>query len=100
MHHKTGGNPFFVNMFLRSLHQERLIAFDGRRRAWTFDLPKIHALNITDNVVDLMVRRIRTLPVPCQSLLSYAACIGTRVDLKTLSLLSGLSNAGTADSVD
>ena len=76
-----------------------MIAFDGRRRAWTFDLPKIHALNITDNVVDLMVRRIRTLPVPCQSLLSYAACIGTRVDLKTLSLLCGLSNAGTADTL-
>ena len=99
MHHKTAGNPFFVNMFLRSLYQDRLIDLDAQRRAWTFDLPKIHALDITDNVIDLMVRRIRKLPGPWQAMLSLAASIGNRVDLKTLSLLCGLSNAGTSDTL-
>ena len=99
VHDKTGGNPFFVNMFLRSLEHEHFIAFDGRRRAWTFDLQQIHALNITDNVVDLMVRRIRTLPAQCQSLLSFAASIGNRFNLKTLSLLCELSPAAATEAL-
>src|SRR5207237_323388 len=34
VHAKTGGNPFFINMLLRSLHHDGLITFDVRDRAW------------------------------------------------------------------
>ncbi|MCP4347557.1 MAG: hypothetical protein GY795_18795 [Desulfobacterales bacterium] len=31
---KTGGNPFFMNEFLKSLHSEKLICFDTVKRVW------------------------------------------------------------------
>jgi predicted ATPase len=95
VHQKTDGNPFFVNMFLKSLHQDSLISFDPTQRKWTFDLEKIASLDIAENVIELMVRRIRKLPVGTQSLLSLAACIGNQFDLKTLSVICELPLAET-----
>ena len=51
---KTGGNPFFVNEFLKTLYQENLITFnfpDLHNPKWNWDLVQIEAKNITDNVV-------------------------------------------------
>jgi len=47
---KTGGNPFFTIQFLNSLVDEVLIAFDPRTLAWHWDLDRIRAKVITDNV--------------------------------------------------
>ena len=38
---KTAGNPFFLNEFLKSLAQEKLISFDDKSRIWTWDIGKI-----------------------------------------------------------
>jgi Nif-specific regulatory protein len=99
VYQKTEGNPFFINMFLKSLYQERLISFDGTSKAWTFDLEKIRALDITDNVVDLMVRRIRKLPATTQSALSLAASIGNHFDVKTLAVIGELTLPETSDAL-
>ncbi|MGR3302035.1 MAG: ATP-binding sensor histidine kinase [Candidatus Scalindua sp.] len=92
---KTLGNPFFAIMFLKMLHQEKLIEFDFRQRRWTWDVQKIEAMDITDNVIDLMVTRILKLPKDSQRLLSLASCIGNQFDLKTLSLVYGASVVDT-----
>jgi predicted ATPase/signal transduction histidine kinase len=84
---KTAGNPFFINQFLRALHQDRLLTFDRGLRAWRWDLAAIQALGITDNVAELMVARIRKLPAPTQRMLELAACVGNPFDLGTLSII-------------
>jgi predicted ATPase/signal transduction histidine kinase/CheY-like chemotaxis protein len=84
---KTEGNPFFVNQFLRTLHQEHLLAFDRALHGWRWDLAAIRALGITDDVVDLMIERIRKLPPATQRVLELAACAGNLFDTETLAVL-------------
>jgi predicted ATPase/GAF domain-containing protein/tRNA A-37 threonylcarbamoyl transferase component Bud32 len=88
IYQKTVGNAFFTIQFLENLHEHNLLRFDVKRYQWTWDLVEIEKQNITDNVVDLLVRKIQTLPPPAQEVLMLAACIGNVFDLHTLSLIS------------
>lgn len=90
---KTEGNPFFVNELLKTLHQEQLLTFDLQANRWRWDLDGIQAIASADNVVDLMLGKLRKLPDTTQHLLTLAACIGNRFDLKTLALIQGRSIA-------
>jgi predicted ATPase len=81
---KTAGNPFFVTQFLRSLHERGMLSFDHAVRGWTFDLEWIGRAQITDNVVDLMTRKLRTLPGPTQEAVALGACIGGSFSLQVL----------------
>jgi len=94
---KTAGNPFFVNQFIETLYKEKLLNFhipDVIKKTsvspliWQWDIAKIEALNMTDNVVDLMIGRLKKLPEATQRLLCLAACIGNRFEFNTLSLIS------------
>ncbi|MBF2088891.1 MAG: AAA family ATPase [Synechococcales cyanobacterium K44_A2020_017] len=81
---KTQGNPFFLNQLLKSLYHDHLLTFDRSTKAWQWDLSQIQALDITENVVEFMVAAIQRLPVPVQTTLQLASCVGNRFDLKTL----------------
>ena len=61
VHEKTGGNPFFAIQFLTALAEEGLLAFDADAAAWTWDLARIRAKGYTDNVVELMVGKLKRL---------------------------------------
>jgi predicted ATPase/signal transduction histidine kinase/DNA-binding NarL/FixJ family response regulator/tRNA A-37 threonylcarbamoyl transferase component Bud32 len=86
---KTGGNPFFVNEFLRTIYLEQWLHFDHERRQWQWDASHIAAQNITANVVELMLERLRKLPGETQQALRLAACIGNSFDLNTLLAIHG-----------
>jgi predicted ATPase/class 3 adenylate cyclase len=92
---KTRGNPFFVGQFLRMLFAEKLLWFEASLGVWRWDLDACEAQRITDNVVDLMVRRIHRLGDACQRALRSASCIGTEFELGTLSELLRLPPADT-----
>jgi PAS domain S-box-containing protein len=94
---KTGGNPFFVNEFLNSLHRESLIRFDLQNGMWVWDLPQIQTRQLTDNVAELMAAKARQLPEDVQRTLQYAACIGQEFDLHLLSVLARQTDKQTAD---
>ncbi len=85
---KTSGNPFFMNEFLRTIHQENLLTFNRQQKCWQWDITKINQQGFTDNVVDLMLSKLRKLPEATQKALRLAACIGNRFDLSTLSVMS------------
>ncbi|HBY81125.1 MAG TPA: hypothetical protein DEG47_29930, partial [Cyanobacteria bacterium UBA11148] len=59
---KTGGNPFFVNEFLKTLYAENLLAFDFERLSWQWNIAEIEAQGITDNVVELVIGKLKKLP--------------------------------------
>ena len=61
VYEKTGGNPFFAIQFLRELADEGLLAFDPVAQAWRWEIDRIHAKGYTDNVVDLMVEKLKRL---------------------------------------
>ncbi|CAN1212178.1 Serine/threonine protein kinase [Tumidithrix helvetica PCC 7403] len=94
--HKTGGNPFFVNEFLKNLYSESLLTFDRTSDAlgaWQWDLAQIEGMRFTDNVVELMTAQLRKLPQSLQTLLSLAACLGSEFNLDTLSFVEDRSPA-------
>jgi len=93
---KTGGNPFFVNEFLKALHADKLIVFDYSESRWGWDIEKIRDRNITDNVVELMRGKIQVLDENTQRLCRHAACIGNRFDLVTLATVSEMTPQMTA----
>jgi histidine kinase len=82
VYRKTLGNPFFVGQFIKSIHNEGLLRFE--RAAWHWNVEQIEAFGITDNVVDLLTRELRRLPAKTHRLLTLAACIGNRFDIRTL----------------
>ena len=85
---KTGGNVFFCRTFLTSLYEEGLLKVNPASGVWSWELEKIRAREITENVVELMMRRLQKLPESSGEILRLGACIGTRFDIKTLSIIS------------
>ncbi|MBZ4421619.1 ATP-binding sensor histidine kinase [Myxococcus sp. RHSTA-1-4] len=96
VHEKTAGNPFFAIQFLTTLHEEGLLEFDRGTSRWRWDVAKIHAKGLTDNVVDLMVRKLKRLPPATQEVLKLAACVGNTTDLHTLAVISNQPGEQTA----
>ncbi|HEY9596601.1 MAG TPA: serine/threonine-protein kinase PknK, partial [Cyanophyceae cyanobacterium] len=92
---KTSGNPFFINEFLRTLYQENLLTFVRQEKIWQWDIAHIQSLGITENVVDLMIGKLRKLPRPTQKSMRLAACIGNNFDLNTLSIINQKSTIKT-----
>jgi predicted ATPase len=100
---KTGGNPFFLQEFLKSLYGEKLIKFHftplskgGREGRWQWNLEQIKARGITDNVVELMAGKIQKLSASTQRVLQLAAAIGNQFDLETLAIVYEKSQRETA----
>src|SRR6185436_1990713 len=58
---KTEGNPFFASEFLKNLHRESALMFDRKAGVWQWDLAKVSAAAASDNVVELMIKRIGSL---------------------------------------
>ena len=85
---RTAGNPFFMIQLLKSLHAEKLIFFDKVAGGWNWDISGIKKIGYTDNVVDFMLVRLRTLDQDTQQILQIGACIGSVFDLRTLALVS------------
>jgi predicted ATPase/serine phosphatase RsbU (regulator of sigma subunit)/tRNA A-37 threonylcarbamoyl transferase component Bud32 len=85
---KTQGNAFFTHEFLKSLYQESLLLFDSTRQQWEWDINKIAAKGMTDNLVELMANKIEQLPSDCIEMLKLASCIGNTFDLQTLSTIA------------
>ena len=89
VHEKTGGNPFFTIQFLTNLAEEHLLEFEAREAAWRWDLNRIRAKGFTDNVVDLMITKLRRLPALTQEALKQLSCLGNSVKISTLLAVHG-----------
>ena len=81
---KTTGNPFFAIQFISALAEDRLLTFDYGERRWVWDLLRIHAKGFTDNVVELMVGKLKRLPPETQNVLQQFACMGNSAEFKML----------------
>ncbi|MEH1968183.1 AAA family ATPase [Nostoc sp.] len=96
---KTGGNPFFINEFLKSLYTEGLLKFDRQTKKWQWSIEQIQNRGITDNIVDLMAGKIQKLNEKTQQVLQLSACIGNSFDLETLAFAAKLSQRETAQTL-
>ncbi|HTI01741.1 MAG TPA: AAA family ATPase [Acidisoma sp.] len=92
---KTSGNPFFAIQFLTALAEEELLTFDRGTLAWQWDVDRIRAQNYTDNVVDLMVGKLRRLVPGTREAVQQLACLGNVAESATLALVRGEAEAAT-----
>jgi PAS domain S-box-containing protein len=93
VHDKTAGNPFFAIQFISGLFEEQLLAFDHTNGQWSWDIDRIHAKGFTDNIVDLMLRKLARLAPETRNALRELACLGSSADFATL-------QAGFEDSME
>ena len=93
---KTAGNPFFTEEFLKALYQDELIGFSQKTRRWQWDVDRIAARQMTDNVVVLMTAKLRQLEPQTLELMELAASIGNRFPLSVLAVVADLDHLATA----
>ena len=85
---KTDGNPFFLHQFINKLNQDASLWFDRDNGCWRWQLSDIQMRGITDNVVELVVDRLKQLPEATSSLLSQAALLGNKFNLNLLAKIN------------
>jgi len=88
VYHKTDGNPIFLKQFTQALHKEGMLAFNQTEQKWVWDLEAISSLKFSDNIVDLMIAKIKRLPENTQNVLQLAACIGSNFNAEVLSVIA------------
>ncbi|HEY9858861.1 MAG TPA: serine/threonine-protein kinase PknK, partial [Candidatus Obscuribacterales bacterium] len=93
---KTQGNPFFLTQLLKSLHQENLLSFNFQQNCWQWDIDVLQGIEITENVVELMIAQIQKLSNQTQEALKLAACIGDKFSLDILAIANQKSEVETA----
>lgn len=93
---KTQGNPFFLTQLLKSLHQDNLLWFDFDRGCWQWDMAVLQGIDITENVIELMVSQIQKLSSKTQNALKLAACVGDKFTLDILAIVNEKSQSETA----
>jgi predicted ATPase len=77
IHHKTMGNAFSVVQFTRLLYDRKLLQYNMQRYRWEWELDRIQKeTQISDSLVDLVIAKLETLPVPVQLILQMAALLG------------------------
>jgi hypothetical protein len=89
VHEKTGGNPFFAIQFLTALAEEGCSGSTRSAAALDLGLDRIRAKGYTDNVVDLMVGKLKRLSATTQAALKQLACLGNVAEIATLALVHG-----------
>jgi|JI10StandDraft_1071094.scaffolds.fasta_scaffold15603_2 histidine kinase len=96
---KTAGNPFFVNELLKELSREKIIYPNHEKGKWLWDLEEIKHTNISENIIDLLISKIKRQSSKSQDILKMAACIGSTFDLWILSIIRNQSYQETMDSL-
>lgn len=86
VHEQTGGNPFFINQFLKTLHDNGSIRLDTRGE-WEWDTGAIQKLGITDNVVTLLTAKIDRFGDRIRETLKICACMGLRFTPETIAVV-------------
>lgn len=81
---KTAGNPFFVRQFLLALNRKGLIRVSDS--GWQWNPRAVEAEQISGDVTDLVLERIRELPEETQQIVQLAACSGNTFHIDLLAL--------------
>ncbi len=97
---RSQGNPFFIHQLLTFLQSERLLVFEFELGQWRWDLQAIFDRGLTDDMVDLMVEKIRRLSPELQGVLQVAACIGNEFNLELVAHLSHRTQSAVAQQLN
>ena len=87
---KTEGNPFFIKELLKNLHKEDILRFDAINHKWTWDIERVFTMEVSDNVIDVLLKSLSGLPEPATATLKAASFLEEPFTLNELTGLSQL----------
>ena len=90
LYRKTQGNPFFTLQLLKLLYEKELFTFDKERGYWKAQLDAIAAAQVSDNVADLVIAKLKSIPSEVLDVLKVGATVENRFDLDLLTQVSDL----------
>jgi histidine kinase len=93
---RTKGVPLLVHALLKQLESKALLSFEPSQRQWVWDLPRIRAWILAESATDLIRNSVLGLSALAREALEQAACLGTRFDLRALSIVLGRTPRETA----
>jgi len=88
---KTYGNPFFLGQLLLELYRQKWVRRNLENGNWEWNQDTVARAAVTDNVVELMRRKVVDLPAETQTLLGQAACAGHSFSISDIAVLTDLS---------
>ena len=81
LHRQERRQSLYLTQFLHFLCDEGLIAFDYRSGKWAWDLPRIQQEGVTQDILDLLNKRLEGLHEDTRTILATAACIGSSFEV-------------------
>ncbi|WP_046225547.1 diguanylate cyclase [Paenibacillus dauci] len=87
IHRQTGGNPFFTREILKDLYKQRALYFDQTAGAWLYEEPVILELTASEDLIEYLMEKMKTLPAGVRLILSIAALIGRTFDWQVLRMI-------------
>ncbi|NOY25658.1 MAG: GAF domain-containing protein, partial [Oligoflexia bacterium] len=100
VHAATGGNPFFIERYLRSAVATGAVRPDPAHARWDWDPQQMAHLAPTDNVLDLLALQVAKLPATTSQVLGTAACVGGRFALDLVAQVEDMSHAELLEHLD
>ena len=88
---KTDGNPLFFQQLLKQLCDTRVLYFDEAQDGWNWSQEALAAVEISADVVSLLIDKLHGLTGEAQSLLARMACLGNRCTLATLARVAEMA---------
>jgi predicted ATPase len=82
---KTLGNAFFSIRLMQHLHSANLLRYSDSNLSWEWNADRIrHEVDMSDNVLDFMMKTLNTLPPTTAEVLKIASFLGSKVDMLVL----------------
>ncbi|RDW16905.1 hypothetical protein CWR48_14940 [Oceanobacillus arenosus] len=87
----TDGNPFFIIQLLQTFNEEKVFYFHSIEGKWLVNVTRLKQLNISEKILDIILKRINQLAPETIATLQLASCFGNQFDLKSLAIITGKS---------
>ncbi|MHA6481860.1 AAA family ATPase [Paenibacillus sp. strain BS8-2] len=88
---KTEGNPMLLQQFLQDIWLHELVSFNDRSRFWEWNIQAILERNVPEHAAAELADRLKQLPARTIHVLSRAAFLGKQFDLRTLSVITDMT---------
>jgi predicted ATPase len=74
---RSSGNPLHVTMFMETIQQEGLLAYDKTAKSWIFDVLEMQSeIMVSESLADLLTRKIERLSHNLAGTLKVASLLG------------------------
>lgn len=95
---KTGGNPFYATNMIRNFVEDKAIVWEDG--VWKEDWDHIRRFSVTDNMVEVIIKRTQKLSQNAIDMLTVAAVIGIKFNIRLLFRILGENKENIVDMID